>query len=317
MTDNQSLPTFKPGRRQLRSQTNPPHRILVVDDDAAVRRLNTMVLLREGYAVDAAEDGAAAWEALSEESYDLIITDNNMPELSGVDLLRKLRAARMALPVIMATGSLPKEEFARSPWLQPAGTLLKPYTIVELLRTVKKVLREADDEAIIPPWPAYPNSITISHAPALAGFPTSPPINSARRILVVDKESDLRLLYADALAGPGYSVGSAADGAAAWEALQSNCYDLLLTEHDLPKLRGLELIRKTRAAHMALPIVMVAEKLPTDELIRDPSLQLAATMTKPFAVDLLLETVRVALCAPSASPKPFALTSSTVSGLQL
>jgi hypothetical protein len=47
----------------------------------------------------------------------------------------------MALPVIMATGTLPKEEFTRYPWLQPVAMLLKPYSVEELLGTVKDVLR--------------------------------------------------------------------------------------------------------------------------------------------------------------------------------
>ena len=127
----------------LQFQTNPPDHILVVEDDNFFRRLNAAVLAQSGYEVDTAEDGAAAWQALNTDSYDLLITDNRMPKVSGVDLLKKLRAARMVLPVIMATGTLPKEEFARYPWLQPAATLLKPYTSEDMLRTVKRVLREA------------------------------------------------------------------------------------------------------------------------------------------------------------------------------
>jgi DNA-binding response OmpR family regulator len=121
--------------------TDPPHRILVVDDDLAIRQLHTSSLLRCGYEVDAAEDGAAAWEALGAATYDLLLTDNTMPKVSGVELLKKLRAARMSLPVIMATGSFPQEEFTRYPWLRPAATLLKPYTIAEMLRKVAEVLR--------------------------------------------------------------------------------------------------------------------------------------------------------------------------------
>jgi DNA-binding response OmpR family regulator len=64
-----------------------------------------------------------------------------MPKLTGIELVKKLHATRMALPFIMAVGRLPKEEFTRYPWLQPAATLLKPYTKSELLGTVKKVLR--------------------------------------------------------------------------------------------------------------------------------------------------------------------------------
>jgi twitching motility two-component system response regulator PilH len=113
----------------------------VVEDDDDLRQVNARTLIHSGYAVDAAEDGAAAWEALQANRYDLVITDNNMPRLTGIELLKKLHATRMALPVILATGTLPKEEFTRNPWLQPVATLLKPYTVEELLGTVKEVLR--------------------------------------------------------------------------------------------------------------------------------------------------------------------------------
>jgi DNA-binding response OmpR family regulator len=65
-----------------------------------------------------------------------------MPGLSGLALVKKLRAARIVLPVIMATGTLPTEDlFTRYPWLPPAATLVKPYSIEQLLGTVKAVLR--------------------------------------------------------------------------------------------------------------------------------------------------------------------------------
>lgn len=125
-------------------RTNPSSRILVVEDDRDVRELNTKVLSRSGYEVDTSEDGAAAWQALNTDSYDLMITDHNMPKLTGVELLKKLRAARMALPVILVSGTMPTEELNQHPWLQIEATLRKPYTIAELLGTVKEVLRETD-----------------------------------------------------------------------------------------------------------------------------------------------------------------------------
>ena len=88
-----------------------------------------------------AEDGAAAWEALQANRYDLLITDNNMPRLTGMELLKKLRSARMELPVIMATGTLPTQELAQNPWLEPVAMLAKPYATDQLLDTVKNVLR--------------------------------------------------------------------------------------------------------------------------------------------------------------------------------
>jgi len=65
-----------------------------------------------------------------------------MPKVSGVELLKKLRSARMALPVIMATGTLPREEFTRYPRLQPVATLLKPFTFAELVGTVRELLAQ-------------------------------------------------------------------------------------------------------------------------------------------------------------------------------
>jgi DNA-binding response OmpR family regulator len=122
----------------------PPHRILVVEDDKDIRLLNTEALTQCGYHVDAAQDGAVAWDTLQASGYDLMITDNEMPKVTGVDLLKKLHAAHLALPVIMATGALPIDEFTRHPWLQPAAMLIKPYTLDELVGTVRQVLRVAD-----------------------------------------------------------------------------------------------------------------------------------------------------------------------------
>ncbi len=282
MTDNPTTLACEADSAPRQSPSPPALRILVVEDDSAILRLNAEVLSRSGYEVDTAADGVAGWEALQANDYDLMITDNNMPKLSGIELLKKLRATRMEMPVIMATGTLPAEEFARSPWLRPSASLVKPYTAEQLLQTVSKVLREAEVTADAP----QPH------------LPVSPP-----RILAVDEDSDLRRLYADALAGPEYHVDVAADGAAGWEALQANRYNLLITEHDLPKLTGIELVRKLRAAHMALPVVLAAGRLPTDELARHQSLRLAAMLVKPFAVNTLRDTVKNVLRATD-SPAP-------------
>src|SRR5208282_5162306 len=128
----------------LQSKSNLPHRILVVDDDRDVRRISAHALIGSGYHVDAAEDGVAAWEALQIKAFNLLITDHNMPKLTGVELVRKLRSARMALPVILATGKLPTKALAQNPSLQLAALLPKPFSIDELLETVRTVLRATD-----------------------------------------------------------------------------------------------------------------------------------------------------------------------------
>jgi len=117
----------------------------VVDDDNEILRLSAGALALFGYRVDAAKDSAAAWRALLANNYDLLITDNNMPTLSGVELVKKLRSARMTLPVILAAGELSAEELNRNSWLQLAATLVKPISSGQLLETVRAVLLAADN----------------------------------------------------------------------------------------------------------------------------------------------------------------------------
>jgi|SRR5664280_39814 len=138
MLDHKNPPFGDPDNtRDYQSPISP--RILVVDDDSGIRRLSALALSQSGYTVDAAEDGAVAWQALHANRYDLMITDNRMPKVTGIELLRKLRATRMALPVILATGILPAWELAQNPWLLPDATLMKPFSVDELLATVKSV----------------------------------------------------------------------------------------------------------------------------------------------------------------------------------
>ena len=167
MTNAAILKSEDTSRKHFRVQADPIHRILMVEDDGDIRRINTEALVHYGYDVDVAEDGEIAWAALTTMDYDLMITDNNMPKLTGVQLLKKLHGARMALPVIMATATEPKWEFTHNPLIVPAAMLLKPYTIAELLSTVRSVLRATvnPDEAIVPPLtqdsPPFPNRLEL------------------------------------------------------------------------------------------------------------------------------------------------------------
>ena len=121
-------------------EPSPSQRVLVVEDESDRRQLNTDVLIDAGYQVDVADDGTTAWAALQLSQYDLLITDQFLPKLSGVELLKKIHDARMSLPVIMVTEILPTWEFALHPCLQAATMLRKPYSMGKFLGMVKGVL---------------------------------------------------------------------------------------------------------------------------------------------------------------------------------
>ncbi len=129
-----------------------PHRILVADDDETIRCFNAEMLIALGYQVDAAADGAAAWQALQVGTYELLVTDNQMPNLTGLQLLTKIRSARMTIPVILVSGTVLTAELESDSALHLDATLPKPYTCDDFLRTVERVLharagyeRQSDD----------------------------------------------------------------------------------------------------------------------------------------------------------------------------
>jgi CheY-like chemotaxis protein len=110
--------------------------ILVADDDAQMRRLISLVLTTAGFDVRTVSDGEQAWEAVCREPYDLLVTDNDMPHLSGLNLIQRIRDAGLHLPIIIASGTLSAESAHDHPQLQIASVLTKPFSIPELLDAV-------------------------------------------------------------------------------------------------------------------------------------------------------------------------------------
>ena len=74
-----------------------------------------MKLIRAGYDVVGAVDGDAAWAAIQTQHFDLMITDNSMPKVTGVELVNKLRAAGTKPEVVLLTGEIPDDQFKRYP----------------------------------------------------------------------------------------------------------------------------------------------------------------------------------------------------------
>ena len=96
------------------AEARPARRILIADDSITTRTLEQSILENAGYRVQVAADGEQAWEALHNGSFDLLITDVEMPELDGFELTRRIRGdTRLAdLPVVIVT-SLGSEEHRR------------------------------------------------------------------------------------------------------------------------------------------------------------------------------------------------------------
>ena len=126
------------------NDTHGSPRILVAEDDDDLRRMTVALLSDAGYVVDEVENGLQAWQAMEHCTYDLLLTDNNMPEITGIELLARLYSSQIKTPAILVTGEIPTDELRRRPSLQIDAMILKPYTAAGLLAMVENILNDSD-----------------------------------------------------------------------------------------------------------------------------------------------------------------------------
>jgi CheY-like chemotaxis protein len=122
----------------------PRAHLLYVEDEPQLRRLGELLLARSGYAVDTAADGAEGWEALQHAHYNLLITDHDMPRLTGLELAARARRAGMRLPIVLTSGSARALSDPSAEWLELAARLPKPFGSDTLLAAVGQALRAAN-----------------------------------------------------------------------------------------------------------------------------------------------------------------------------
>jgi DNA-binding NtrC family response regulator len=114
----------------------PKKRILVADDEAPLRTMLTKALERAGYEVIAVKDGMEASLQIEREAYDLIITDYAMPNLNGLELVRRIKAKYPCLPIIVISGAGPVDDLLRSGALT---FIEKPFIIQDVLTVVQSI----------------------------------------------------------------------------------------------------------------------------------------------------------------------------------
>jgi CheY-like chemotaxis protein len=112
--------------------------ILIVDDEAVVRAYIVRTLRLQGFEVVEASDGPSAWQLALERSFDLVITDNRMPGMSGSELTRRIRARYPDTRILCVSGS--QESTAEDD--RHVAHLRKPFGIDELVRKVEALLSD-------------------------------------------------------------------------------------------------------------------------------------------------------------------------------
>lgn len=119
-------------------------RFLVVDDFSTMRRIVRNLLKELGFTnVQEAEDGVDALNKLRSAEFDFVVSDWNMPNMTGIDLLRAIRAdAKLKhLPVMMVTAEAKRENIIEAAQAGASGYVVKPFTAATLDEKLKKIFQ--------------------------------------------------------------------------------------------------------------------------------------------------------------------------------
>ncbi len=124
--------------------TDRSMRILVVDDFSTMRRIVRNLLKELGYTnADEAEDGVKALQKLKSERFDFVVSDWNMPSMTGIELLKAIRGddALKHLPVLMITAEARKENIIEAAQAGANGYIVKPFTAATLDEKLERVFK--------------------------------------------------------------------------------------------------------------------------------------------------------------------------------
>jgi two-component system chemotaxis response regulator CheY len=120
-------------------------KFLIVDDFSTMRRIVRNLLKEIGYNnADEAEDGAVALSKLKGGGFDFVVSDLNMPNMNGFELLRAIRgdAALKALPVLLVTAEAKKEDIVTAAQTGASGYIVKPFTKATLEDKLNKIVQK-------------------------------------------------------------------------------------------------------------------------------------------------------------------------------
>lgn len=220
-----------------------PRPILIADDEPEIRGIINEYLKLHGYAVVEASNGLEVLLQVKRTRPAAVILDLNMPRLSGLDALKRIRAFDPAIRVIVVT-ALADDVRDQALAMGAEAVLPKPLRLGELLA------------ALGGERPAAPASAVAAPAPEPAPAPSAP--GARGRILVVDDEPELCAILTEILETQGHTVRSASGASAATRAIALETPDIVLLDINMPGLTGVDALPVIRVMAPDTKVIMVS-----------------------------------------------------------
>jgi DNA-binding response OmpR family regulator len=264
-------------------------RVLIIEDDDAMRRLVVRTLVAGGHDVIEAVDGREGMRIFREQAPDIVVSDIVMPHRDGIETIREIHAASPATGIIAMSGAghgrvglylTAAEQFGADAVLQ------KPFRPDQLTAAIDRLVetRRAAEHS----QEAPPGSASVK----------PPPAGATVRILVIDDDELIRRVISRTLAGDRYHVIEATDGRIGMQLFRDQAPNLVITDIVMPNRDGIEMIRQIRETGSVVRIIaMSGGGVRAGELFLTAATQYGADaiLQKPFRPETLLTTVESVL----------------------
>jgi CheY-like chemotaxis protein len=252
--------------------------ILLVDDEEQVRKTTARVLERFGYKVIQAGSAEQALHVANKTTFNLLLMDVVLPQMSGLSLAHKISAIRPEIRILYfsayTSDEILEDQFEKRPGV---GFIRKPFTAGAMARAVRDLL-----DRTLP-------STTIA----------DPTPRGTESILVVDDDPQTRRFMVKSLERLGYHILEAQDPDRALSIALKSSVHLVLADAVLPKMSGPSLARSIAVGKPDLRYLFVSGKAPADIALElAPGDREPALLMKPFSPNELGEAVRRVLDAP-------------------
>lgn len=274
-------------------------RCLVVDDFEPMRKVTINQLRQLGVEhIQSAKNGAEALRTLKNHPFDVVLSDWNMPVMSGIELLQAMRADEklFAIPFILITAEAERRKVEEAIAYGISSMLLKPYTSNKLAIRLENALAwKPRKPGCMAPGQFLDDGVDTSVPRASrAAQPVAPPEDARLTILIVDDTQDNLLLLSHLFKGE-YRVRLAQTGAKALElATSDNPPDLVLLDVMMPHMDGFEVAKAMRQHPnaQAVPIIFVTAMVSADARLKGLDLGAVDYITKPIDPETLKLRVR-------------------------
>ncbi|UCD84092.1 MAG: response regulator [Deltaproteobacteria bacterium] len=298
--------------RNFKSALERENRILVVDDEDVVLMVLEELLTGEGYKTSLAKSGEEGIKQLQKSPFNLVVTDKNLPGISGLDVIRHCKELNPLIEILMITGYASLESALEAIGRGAYDYLTKPFENLDVLRIkIKKAvgkqnrtlinrkivseLKKLTDEFMKRDGVKEKQRHIVGRfAAELERFKRE--LGKRNRILVIDEDEQVGGVTTRFLQEQGYDVTFKASGEEGIDFLKEHGANLIITDKDLPGMDGFALIEKAKEIDPDIGVMMIASGSSLDTVLKAVDKGACDYLLKPLeGLNVLLTKVKKTL----------------------